>query len=139
MITKLHTVVYGYTFSHRYDNFSYLISSGGPQANQDLCLSQLDQLVFIANKLALELSSTKDINMILYLDTFGRAPAGVFDGDSIWLGSYGQCTRTEILLDGQVKSAARYCLASMKMKDWPENKITEEILVLKLGVCLTKE
>lgn len=136
MFAKLHTIVYNDFFSHRYDNFKELKLAGGPQIDQEVCLKQLAHLVKRSEAQVKEKYDSKDINLFRLLDSFGRVPPGLSNGNAFWIGSYSECLATEIELP-EANSKTRYCIASVKQNSWPDNPLTE-LALLKSAVCLPK-
>lgn len=137
LLSKLHTLTYSDLYFHRYDNYADLLESGGPSANQELCLAQLRQLIKRAKVAKFERFASKDININVLLDTFGRISPGMLEGNVIWLGAYDECMRIKILLN-EGESESRYCLSSFRLNEWParDDELLDELLVVKAGVCL---
>lgn len=142
LIVKLLSMAYPDTFVHRYENYKDLRESGGPEVDQEKCLRQLSHLVDRADTNLKLGFRTKDIDFYRLLDTYGRVPSGMFSGDLIWLGAYDACLGMKINLPqaGEAPSTGfRYCLASLRLKDWPnEDKTLEHVTVFKSAVCLPR-
>lgn len=140
LITDVHTKIINDLINRQpaYDTLEDLEASGGPQANQELCLSQLSQLVARSDAMKRKKFKSTDIEMSMLLDSFGRVPFGLFEGNTNWLGSYEECSRLTIKLDDGTRSATRYCLGSVKLIDWPSVSKLDSVLFLKQAVCLPK-
>lgn len=139
MIAKHLSMVYTDTLIHRYDTYEDLKSASGPDVDQEACLSQLNFMVKRTEILSKERFYSRYLNMFQIMDTFGRPPPGILVGSSAWLGQYDECIRLQI--QGPQENdrwPTRYCMASLKLSDWPQAGPMSEDLVVKAGVCIPK-
>jgi len=134
---KFHASVYSDLFVHRYDDFNELKESGGPEVDQELCLRQLRVLNERAEIQKREKYSSKDLNLVQLLDTFGHIPSGMYVGDAYWPGHYSECLRQRIDIPGGERGF-RYCIASIKHHDWPRDDVLSDFVIVKSAVCLPK-
>jgi len=134
---KFHSSVYSDLFLHRYDDSDELKESGGPNVDQELCLRQLRLLNERAEIQQREKFSSRDLNLIELLDTFGHVPSGKFGGDAYWPSHYSGCLRHRIdIPDGE--KGFRYCVASFRHHLWPKDDVLSDFIVVKSAVCLPK-
>lgn len=101
------------------------------------CIRQLD---WINGEAQLVLSnentfaSSKQLNLLDLLDSFGAPESQLMMGNNWWLGSFQQCSQAQ--LPDELRSEdnrTRYCIAKLRPPTW--NKRNEYI---KLAVCLPK-
>lgn len=137
LVAKLYSSVYSDMFIHKYDNYNDLRASGGPHTDQELCLSQLGELVDRVEAQEAQKAESKDSNLYQLMDTFGRVPAGLLLGHTFWIGSYDECLRLKIE-SSEGKLDTRYCVASLKHFEWKGSSQMADLAVLKAGVCLPK-
>lgn len=69
------------------------------------------------------LYNSNDIQLLRYLDTFGRAPSDLLRGNVKWYGSYSGCLDTKLKADpslggGTKRIKFRYCMAALKSVGW---------------------
>ncbi|XP_033118021.1 nose resistant to fluoxetine protein 6-like [Anneissia japonica] len=65
---------------------------------------------------------------LMMLDSYGKIPPGILQGNKLWLGLYDQCSNQSRQLDGGRENfKAVYCLASVTEKNQP---------LLSVGVCV---
>ncbi len=57
------------------------------------------------------------------LDAIGKPPSGLLEGNTHWMGSYGECVRTEKLINGQRQFRGKYC--NMQI-----------LFFLRIGICV---
>lgn len=140
---KYHAFTYNDILLHRYDDELELELANGPEADQEQCLSILEELVKLAHR-AVEGQKyeAKDYDILRMLDYFGHPPAGLLPANDIWLGSYEDCLDSRIQLDtNKMRSnKTRYCVASLRHKQWTTsgNKFETELVALRSAVCLPK-
>lgn len=84
-----------------YSNEQDLRSSAQPVANEAKCAQQLDWLerkINITN--ILFKSGEQHVNLMSFMDSFGRPEASTYSGHAYWLGSYLDCKRASIDMAG---------------------------------------
>lgn len=135
---RLQSSVYSDLLIHHYDNFDELKQSGGPEVNQDLCLNELEYFLKRSQEIDKDIYRTNDVNFFRLLDSFGRRPSGLLMGNSIWLGAYDECLRSNILNSKNEKIKTRYCILNVRHNDWSQEDKVSKLIVLKTGTCLPK-
>lgn len=133
------------------------------EKNQALCGAHLDILIKQSRKLYANFdtfSSSKQLNLINFLDSFGSPSTQLLEGNSMWLGSHEQCYKSRINQvigshtnnDGDDDDddddggtfGARYCIANFRSPNWIDHseQMADSIKdrsgsqSIKLGVCL---
>lgn len=120
------------------------------EKNQAACGAHLDILIKESQKLYANFetfSSSKQLNLINFLDSFGSPSTQLLEGNSMWLGSLEQCHKSRINVTGtgsddDETSGARYCIANFRSPNWVAGSIVDLIAdksgsqSIKLGVCL---
>ncbi|XP_033118103.1 nose resistant to fluoxetine protein 6-like [Anneissia japonica] len=67
---------------------------------------------------------------LMMLDSYGKLPPGILQGNILWLGLYDQClNQSREIDDHQAQFAAQYCLASITKDKNPQP-------ILNVGVCV---
>lgn len=145
-----HTTVLN-QFDFRYTDEERIRKSQGPNVNTELCKQQLR----ILNRMAKDSSQSGDLNSrnsvpisaLNFLESSGRAEAGVLNGNFIWWGSHASCIRAKIsgksvqkYLSSESRQSdirSRYCIVHLKAKSWPKWDIYfEDRISIRVGVCL---
>lgn len=146
IILKAIAAPYNDLQTHHYEDYSDLRNSGGPHVDQELCLRQLN---YILENLKVEekkkMNSTR-LELQQLMDSFGRAPSGLMQGNFIWLGNYNECLNTKKLLlpksleepDKLEYVPFRYCIGSLRDTSWPNKKPFDRLIVMKAAGCLPK-
>jgi len=123
--------------------------------NQEECSDQLDQLIGMSLKLYRNFesySSSKQLSLIDFLDSFGSAPSEQFMmSNNFWLGSHEQCSRARVqYTDTQSPSTGktmkafdgRYCVAKLRSPSWPNPSDMANQGIgdqsIRLGICLPR-
>ena len=57
------------------------------------------------------------------LDAIGKPPSGLLEGNTYWMGSYGECVRTEKVRNGQLQFRGKYCTMQI-------------LFFLRVGICV---
>lgn len=136
---RLQSSIYSDLFIHHYDNFDELQKSGGPEANQELCLSQLKYLIDRSKRIdELDIYRTKDVNYFRLIDSFGRRPSGLLMGNAVWLGVYDECLRLYLVDSNNEQIKTRYCMLNFKHRDWAQEDDVSQLIALKMAACLPK-
>lgn len=91
------------------------------------CQTQLEQLLFgFQHKMEWSLR---------VLDSFGKIPSGLFNGNMAWLGEYSECRNVS---DNQGNWTGKYALLSKPLINYdPQNAIKNS--GLKYGLCVPKK
>lgn len=162
-------------------NLSYLDDLSGLRANIDLSESELlhdqSELVLIENELNQEncarqldiifeeslklfknfqtFSTSKQLQLIDFLDSFGSAPGGhLMMGNFLWLGSHEQCVQAQFKTLAETEPirtststgpnliSGRYCVANLRSPSWTLKAYQNASRLgghsIKLGICLPK-
>lgn len=138
MIAKLQSSIYHDLLIHHYDNLDELNQSGGPEANQELCLNQLEYFIDRTKQLKSDEVRTKDIDFFRLIDSFGRVSAGMMTGNVVWLGEYDECSKINIFGSNNEEIKTRYCISHIKLNFWSNDDKVTDLMALKKGVCLPK-
>lgn len=138
LVTKGQSMVYSDIYIHNYDQLRDLQSAAGPEVDQELCLSQLSNLVRRSERLKRLKYRSDDINLYRLLDTFGHFSSGVLLGNLLFEGMYHECLRLEIREHPEGEPVGtRYCLAKLSHADWNQVDLYD-VNKLKMGVCLPR-
>lgn len=137
IVAKSRAMVYNDLYIHRYDNFNDLKLAADASVNQEECIKQLAALEVRARRLANHRYQTRDINIFQLLDTWASKSSGLLMGNTFFEGLYNECLRLKIVTDEGAKLPTRYCVAHLKVNDWPRVD-KYDILSLKKGICLPK-
>lgn len=139
LTARLQSSIYSDLFIHHYDNFDELQKSGGPEANQELCLSQLKYLIGRSKQIyGTDIFRTKDVNYFRFIDSFGRRPSGLLVGNAVWLGVYDECLRSNLVDSNNVQIKTRYCMLNFKHRDWDHEDNVSQLIAIKTAACLPK-
>lgn len=119
------------------------------EKNQALCGLHLDALIEQSRKLYTNFdtfSSSKQLNLLDYLDSFGSPSAQLLKGNSMWLGSHEQCRKSKLTIAQTGTSetfGARYCVANFRSPIWIRDLPEQDVISdrsggesIKLGLCL---
>lgn len=135
---RLQSSIYSDLLIHHYDNFDELKQSGGPEVNQELCLTELDYFLKRSQEIDKDVYRTKDVTFFRLLDSFGRRPSGLLMGNSIWLGAYDECLRLNLFNSKNEKIKTRYCILNVRHNDWAQEDEVSKLIAIKTGACLPK-
>lgn len=140
LYVQIHSSEYSFMYMHRYESYQDLKQAAGPQVDQELCIKQMIDLkerVRVANK---EKYSSKDVKLHQLMDTYGRNPPGLLQGNLFWEGLYSECNRLKLEYSFENWSKqhdTRYCVVKFRAYDWPDH-IDNEIVALRFGACVPK-
>jgi len=116
------------------------------ERNQVECGNQLEKLILDSRQLFESFesfSNSKQLNLIDFLDSYGSLSSQLMKGNTMWLGSYDQCSRSTLNVDNTGQAAgARYCVANLRSPSWPTQPGERSDRLggqsIKLGVCLPR-
>lgn len=91
-------------------------------------------------------SSSRELDILNFVDSFGSPESELMMGNSAWFGSYGQCLEAKFKLntlandqadngDTHYTSSGRYCIASFEAPP-PANDNHDPAHLVKLALCL---
>lgn len=131
-----------------YSDPTELKQSGWPTQNRTQCLQQLRwlhrQLLESANSSRLLTDKGVDsINLVRYVDSFGRPEAASYVGNNHWYGSYDECLTLQFEPTNndnlwQSTFSNRYCLGKLRSRHWPENDNFLPRPTIKIGLCVPR-
>lgn len=135
-----------------YSDEEEMLGSNFPEANEKKCAQDLD---YIAGKLdkASQNSSYllekgfENIQLLRYIDSWGRPTSETYYGQTYWVGSYRGCQDVYLPRNNAEKEEEeeelrfRYCWGKLRAHDWPEigsNKDVIPPVSFRVGLCLPK-
>lgn len=131
-----------------YSNKETSLEFGSPEANKRKCLQELEYITGELNRATKDSSylfqrGLGNIQMIKYIDTFGRPPSETYFGHSYWVGSYRGCLNSHLLPPAANDTLSainlRYCWGKLRAKDWPEVGGEGDVIPpvsFRVGLCL---
>lgn len=128
------------------DEKDEMLESNFLEANGTKCAQDLD---FIAGKLdkASQNSSYlfekgfENIQLLRYIDSWGRPTSETYYGHTYWVGSYRGCRDVYLLRENEEELRFRYCWGKLRAHDWPEIGSDTDVIPpisFRVGLCLPK-
>lgn len=82
----------------------------------------------------------KNIDLLRWIDAWGRPTSETHWGKSLWLGSFRGCKYSQVTVDDSEKERRsikfNYCWAKLSGKDWPDEDVLKPRVSIMSGVCL---
>lgn len=130
-----------------YSDQQELQMSGWPEANETKCMQELAYLwseIEQANQNTSRLfdKGKKNIQLLRWIDSWGRPVSETYYGNSYWVGSYRGCKYSRVPRPAEVDDHQdmqfRYCWGKLVAKGWPERDDIIPRTSLRVGLCLPR-
>lgn len=129
-----------------YSDEEEMLNSNFPEANEEKCSRELK---YIADKLdkASDNSSFlfekgfENMQLLRYIDSWGRPASETYYGHTYWVGSYRGCKDVYLPRENREQIEFRYCWGKLRAKDWPKIGTDGDVIPpisFRIGLCLPK-
>ena len=140
-----------FTTDHwQYSDADELARSGGPEANETRCALELAQLRGQLERAEREPGhlyepGARQIELLRWIDAWGRPPSESQWGNTLWQGSYRACMEASVPLEeeeeqkeGHGRIGFNFCWAKLLAKDWPEVDEMVPRVTVRAAMCLPR-
>lgn len=140
LYVQIHSSEYSFMYMHRYESYHDLKQAAGPQVDQETCIRQMTDLKQRIQVATEQRYDSKDVQLHQLMDTYGRNPAGLLQGNLFWEGLYSECNRLKLSYSYEnwfKLHDTRYCVVKFRASTWPDH-VDNEIVALRFGACLPR-
>lgn len=129
-----------------YSDEEEMLYSNLPEANEVKCSQELEYIADKLNRASKNSSylfekGFENIQLLRYIDSWGRPASETYYGHTYWIGSYRGCRDVFLPRNNEKQIEFRYCWGKLRARDWPAIGSDGDVIPpisFRVGLCLPK-